>query len=124
MRSPISTICSISCFFTSHYEDIRDIDLTEFLMYFPNGEVPMELPEFEELISLENWPFTYVTDLDDMIVPIHRYKSLVVEDIFTEYSGISLEELTGVGFEGVFYLDTRLLNSITAHFSMEEVFFF
>ena len=96
----------LSCFFTSYYKDIRDIDLTEFLRYFPYGEVPNELPEFEELKKLENWPFRDDIIFSNMMVPIHRYNNEAVEDVFTQYTSITLDELTGVGFDGVFYLES------------------
>ncbi len=96
----------ISCFFTSFYGDTKDIDLADFLMYFPGGEVPKELPEFDELKNLEHWPFPYVSELEDMIVPIHRYESNIVQEIFLEYGGISMDALSGIGFDGVYYLDS------------------
>lgn len=96
----------LSCFFTSYYEDIRDINLTDFLRYFPNGEVPKELPEFGELKKLENWPFRDDITFSDMMVPIHRYKYDAVEDVFTKYTSITLDDLTGVGFDGVLYLES------------------
>lgn len=98
----------LSCFFTSYYEDVKDINLTAFLRYFPNGEVleklPEKLPEFEELKSHENWPFG--DTINSIFVPIHRYKRKVVQDIFTAYAGISMNELTGVGFDEILYLES------------------
>lgn len=96
----------LSCFFTSYYKDIGEIDLAEFLRYFPYGEVPNELPEFEELKKLENWPFRDDITFSDMMVPIHRYKNEAVQDVFTQYTGITLDELTGVGLDEVFYLES------------------
>jgi len=96
----------LSCFFTSYYKDIRDINLTEFLRYFPYGEVPNKLPEFEELKELENWPFREDITFSNMMVPIHRYEKEDVEDVFTQYTYITLDELTGVGFDENFYLES------------------
>jgi hypothetical protein len=95
----------LSCFFTSYYEDVRDINLTSFLRYFPYGEVPEELPELEELENLENWPFQ-VGSLDSMPVPIHRYMRVDVQNIMMIYSGISLNELSGIGFDMIAYLES------------------
>lgn len=94
----------LSCFFTSYYEDVRDINLAKFLRYFPNGEVPEELPEFEALKNHENWPFGDADSIDSLPAPIHRYKSEVVQDIFTAYADINLDGLTGV--DGLIYLDS------------------
>jgi hypothetical protein len=96
----------LSCFFTSYYEDIRDIDIEKFLQYFPNGEVPDVLDEFEELKGHENWFFGDAMTFDGMPVPIHRYESRVVQEIFDEYANISLNELTGVGGDEIIYLDS------------------
>lgn len=94
----------LSCFFTSYYEDIRDINLTDFLRYFPYGEVPMELLEFNELKKLANWPFRDDITFSNMMVPIHRYEYEAVQEVFTEYTSITLDDLSGVGLDEVLYL--------------------
>jgi len=102
----LTEVNPVSCFFTSYYEDVRDINLPEFLSYFPKGEIPKELPEFYELKSHEFWPFGDDATFEDMPVPIHRYNSEVVQDMFSEYTEINLNELTGVGFDKVLYLES------------------
>jgi hypothetical protein len=96
----------VSCFFTSYYQDVRDINLTDFLRYCPIGEIPEELPEFEALAQHENWPFGKFKNVKSLPVPIHRYKSELVQELFTLYAGINLDELTGVGFDEVIYLNS------------------
>lgn len=96
----------ISCFLTSYYKDVRDINLTDFLRYCPIGEIPEELPEFEALAQHENWPFGKFENVKSLPVPIHRYKSELVQELFTLYADINLDELTGVGFDEVIYLDS------------------
>ncbi len=96
----------ISCFLTSYYKDVQDINLTDFLRYCPIGEIPEELPEFEALAQHENWPFGKFKNVKSLPVPIHRYKSELVQELFTLYADINLDELTGVGFDEVIYLDS------------------
>lgn len=95
----------LSCFFTSFYDDVRDINLTDFLRYFPYGEVPENLQEFDELSQAEHWPFEDVA-LENIPVPVHRYEREVVQDIFTTYACVDLDELSGVGLEGIIYLES------------------
>ena len=100
-----SKVNPLSCFFTSYYKDIRDINLVEFLRYFPDGEVLEKFPEFETLKEHENWPFGSAENIENLPVPIHRYTRERVQDAFTTYAGISLDSLTGVGSDEVIYLD-------------------
>ncbi|MEA1974010.1 MAG: hypothetical protein U9N10_00480 [Bacillota bacterium] len=94
----------LSCFFTSYYEDIKDINLDEFLRYCSYGEVPEEFPEFEDLKRHKNWPFGDANISLELPVPIHRYKKEIIQNMFTSYSGISLDKLTGTGFEDLIYI--------------------
>jgi regulator of replication initiation timing len=100
-----SQVNPLSCYFTSYYKNIEEINLAEFLRYFPNGETPEILQEIEELRREENWPFQDYS-LENIPVPIHRYKREMVQDVFTMYAGISLKDLSGVGFNEVLYLES------------------
>lgn len=82
-----------SCFFTSHYEDIRDMDFGAFLMYYPaDGSVVSE-EEFAVLKDCEDFPFQGVAALSDMPVPVHKYSARIINLILKEYAGITLEDL-------------------------------
>lgn len=105
-NNDFSEVNPLSCFFTSYYKDIRNININDFLRYFPYGEVPNELPEFEELKRHENWPFRDDVTFSNMVVPIHRYKNEVVEEVFSKYTSITLDELTGIGSDEVLYLES------------------
>lgn len=102
----LNEVNKLSCFFTSYYKDVRAISFSEFLRYCPKGEVPKDLAEFDELKSHDLWPFGDEVTFEDIPVPIHRYNSEVLQDMFTEYAGISLDELTGVGVDEVLYLES------------------
>lgn len=95
----------ISCFFTSNYSDTKDIDLTEFLRYAPIRESMDIEQEFDLLKMHPNWPFAAHLSLKEMPVPIHRYKREAVEALFLQYAGIRLDELSGVGFDEIIYLE-------------------
>lgn len=95
----------ISCFFTSNYSDARDIDLTEFLRYAPIRESMDNVQEFDLLKVHPNWPFAAHLSLKGMPVPIHRYQREAVEALFYKYAGIRLDELSGIGFDEVIYLE-------------------
>lgn len=100
-----SQVNPLSCYFTSYYKDVTNINLADFLRYFPNGETPEVLQELEALRQKENWPFQDIT-LENIPVPIHRYKRELVQDVFEAYAGISLNDLSGVGFNDVLYLES------------------
>lgn len=113
----LTQVNPLSCFFTSYYEDVRDINLDDFLRYFPYGEVPEELPEIDDLETHDNWPFSDSQDIRDLPVPIHRYEEAVVQNIFTTYAGISLDALNGVGFDEHIYLrSTNAYYNFTSDF--------
>lgn len=86
----------VSAFFTSSYEDVRDLDLREFLRYFPISAEATE-EEFQGLHERygENFDFAEHETLSDMPVPVHRYKVSDVEAVLRRYAGIGHDDLTG-----------------------------
>ena len=103
-RDNVLSPTEISCFFTSRYEKAEDLDLREFLRYYPNGTKTTDADEFEALSGLDNWPFPAAGSADDVFVPIHRILRADVDATLTEYAGITTADLTGVGTEGLIYL--------------------
>ncbi|MCH4886142.1 hypothetical protein EZV73_01115 [Acidaminobacter sp. JC074] len=101
----MSTVNPIGCFFTSFYEEVRDINLSEFLMYYPYGEVPKELEEYDILSKLDNWPFKHVKTLKAMPVPIHRYKKAHVEEVLKSITGVKIDQLSELALKDVLYLE-------------------
>lgn len=87
----------ISCFFTSRYDDPRDMDAGEFMYYFPGPEEmePVDEAEFRLVQKQLNWlgedgqPLT----LAEMPVPCHRDPRSYVNEILTQYAGITVEEM-------------------------------
>lgn len=82
-----------SCFFTSYYDDVRELDFAEFLAYYPGDGSTVEPEEFALLKEQEDIWFRDVPSLADMPVPVHRHPARVIERTLQEYAGITLEEL-------------------------------
>lgn len=96
----------ISCFFTSRYDDVRELNFEEFMLYFPgdrNDPQVVSDEEFEALKRVENWPFDWVEERDNMPVPIHKYPRSRVDAVLTKYAGITTAEL--LDLRGVAYLE-------------------
>lgn len=83
----------VSCFLTSYYDDVTQLDFEEFMRYFPGDGSKTGETEFQALRKVENWPFSEVESLDDMPVPVHKYPRRQVDLILKEYAGITTEDL-------------------------------
>lgn len=102
----------INPFFTSYYDDVKDLDLEEFLRYFPApGRKILTDDDAEEFQALQQtgvfqllWEQTYNT-VSDMYLPIHKLPRNDVEAVLQQYAGITTEDLSGVGAERVPYLE-------------------
>jgi hypothetical protein len=91
-------------FLTSYYDKPEDMNLLEFLRYFPSEKDVTDQTEFEALKAHDNWSFGPKATLDTMPVPIHRIPAVSVNDAMKKYAGITLKDLSGVGTKGVKYL--------------------
>jgi hypothetical protein len=94
----------ISHFFTSYYDRPEDIDLVNFLWYFPSDGLVTDKTEFEALKAHESWVFSHEATLDSMPVPIHRIPAAAVNEALIKHAGITLNDLSGVGTEKLIYL--------------------
>jgi len=101
--NPIS-VNPLSHFFTSYYNKPEDINLTEFLRYFPSDGDVTDEAEFKSLKTAENWPFGADATLNSMPVPIHRFTAKTVNEALKKYMGITLKDLSGVGADELIYL--------------------
>ena len=82
-----------SCFFTSHYDDVRKLDFEEFMRYFPCDGSSTSDAEFEALKTVEGWPFDWVETREDMPVPISKYPASLVNAVLQECAGITVADL-------------------------------
>lgn len=94
----------LSHFLTSFYNKPEDINIAEFLRYFPSKEHVTEEAEFEALKAAENWPFAPDMTMDRMPVPIHKFTAETINETLKKYMGITLDALNGVGLEELIYL--------------------
>lgn len=101
----------VSGFFTSYYDDVKNLDFMEFLRYFPgDGLVEKDdQAEFAALAALPDFPFAEEaanlgwTSTSDLPVPIHRILRTSVDETLERYAGITTAELAST--EGVLYLE-------------------
>lgn len=92
----------VSGFFTSYYDDVKNLDFMEFLRYFPGDGLVEEddQAEFAALAALPDFPFAEEaanlgwTSPSDLPVPIHRILRSSVDETLERYAGITSADLT------------------------------
>ena len=109
---------AVNGFFTSTYDDVRDLNLNNFLAYFgERGEEDISEEEFAQLNA--KWEFR-VDSVADFPLPIHRYPAPAVEGVLRRFAGIGLADLTDMQtpFSGYTYLeDTDAFYTTTSDYS-------
>lgn len=98
---------AVNGFFTSTYEDVRELNLKEFLTYFGEcGEEDISEEEFAQL--KDKWADFKAERLEDFPLPIHRYPTLAVEAVLQRFAGIGLADLKDIQepFSGYTYLES------------------
>ena len=98
---------AVNGFFTSTYEDVRELNLKEFLTYFGEcGEEDISEEEFAQL--KDKWDDFKAERLEDFPLPIHRYPALAVEAVLQRFAGIGLADLKDIQepFSGYTYLES------------------
>ena len=99
----------ISCFFTSRYSDPRDMDAGEFLYYCP-GQGILEAGDEEEFRLVQekaDWRVgedNHLAFLEEMPVPCHRLPRGYINEILTQYAGITVEEMHTDWLKDAFYI--------------------
>ena len=98
---------AVNGFFASTYEDVRELNLKEFLTYFGEcGEEDISEEEFAQL--KDKWADFKAERLEDFPLPIHRYPALAVEAVLQRFAGIGLADLKDIQepFSGYTYLES------------------
>ena len=85
-------------FFTSHYNDPRDMDAVDFLCYCPDkGILQIEDSEEWQLVQKKaDWRTgedNHLATLWELPVPVHRIPRTYINEILTKYAGITVEEM-------------------------------
>ena len=110
---------AVNGFFTSTYDDVRELNLKEFLAYFGEcGEEDISEEEFAQL--KDKWDDFKAERLEDFPLPIHRYPASAVEDVLKRFAGIGLADLTDMQtpFSGYTYLeDTDAFYTTTSDYN-------
>ena len=109
---------AVNGFFTSTYDDVRDLNLNNFLAYFGEcGEEDISEEEFAQLNA--KWEFR-VESVADFPLPIHRYPASAVEGVLRRFAGVGLADLKDMQtpFSGYTYLeDTDAFYTTTSDYS-------
>lgn len=94
----------ISCFFTSYYDRVEELDFENFLRYFPTSEYVEDEDgdEFAALSSLPEFPQPRAEQLDNgqrisvdlAPVPVHRIREEDVNAALTKWAGITLDDIS------------------------------
>ena len=84
----------ITAFFTSYYDDVRKLDLREFLRYFPTSGSAKET-EFQQLKNQYGKEFAFADceTLAQMPVPVHCYRISYIDEILRKYANLPFQEL-------------------------------
>ena len=91
----IVSASEISCFFTSCYDDVRELDFSNWMWYFPGDgtAAPVTEAEFEALKNTEGFPFREVENLASMPSPIQKDSRSSVDAVLMQYAGITTADL-------------------------------
>ena len=98
---------AVNGFFTSTYDDVRELNLKEFLAYFGEcGEEDISEEKFAQL--KDKWDDFKAERLEDFPLPIHRYPASAVEAVLQRFAGIGLADLKDIQepFSGYTYLES------------------
>lgn len=111
----------ISCFFTSAYSNVRDLDAKEFITYCPgegyvtnaDGEEAQLIAEKLDLRGSNGQRFS----VDDLPVPCHRLSRAYLDGILTEYADVTTAEMSSDWTAELFYLpETDCFYTFTSDF--------
>ena len=97
-------VTAVAAFFTSNYENVKELDFAEFLRYFPvTAEATEE--EFQLLRQKYGEEFDWAEHetLRDMPVPVHRYAARDIDAATRRYANLPYQEI--LDRESVYYLE-------------------
>ncbi len=99
----------ISCFFTSYYTNVRDIDAYSFLWYFPYASYGEEIDETEwqlvqRVLDWRTGEDQHLATREELMVPIHRIPRASVNEVLMKYAGVTVEEMNTDWFTEAIYV--------------------
>lgn len=87
----------VGSFFTSTYDDVKDLDFSAFLGCFPSDEVLTDADqvEYEALGALPDspWDFGACPTPSRLPIPVRRLRREAVDQVLTQYAGITTADL-------------------------------
>lgn len=117
----VTSATPISCFFTSTYSDVRDLDAVEFLRYCPSeGTVTTadgaEAQLVSEALDRHGADGALLT-VDELPTPCHRYSHAYLDGILTDYAGVTVAEMRSDWTAALLYLpETDCFYNFTSDF--------
>lgn len=88
----------ISCFFTSTYDDPRDMDAERFLQYFPtektlSSEDEAEFALVQKKLNWRSGEDDHLFRVEELPVPCHRIPRAYLDEVLMKYAGIKVAEM-------------------------------
>lgn len=95
----------VSCFFTSFYEELSQIDLAEFLRYCPVGSdlKDSDVEEFRAVMEARGRDTERFPLPSDFVLPVHRFRKADVSALLKKYADITVDSMTNT--DGILYLE-------------------
>ena len=99
----------ISCFFTSYYSNVWDIDAYSFLWYFPSRseDYTVDEAEWQLVQQVQDWrrgEDDHLMTMEELSVPIHRIPRTRVNEALMKYAGATVEHMNTNWFEEMTYV--------------------
>ncbi len=120
-----SAATAVSCFFSSEYDDPRNLEAGAFLAYCPaqgdlapgNADDESEFWLVQEKLDWRGGEDSHLLSLAEMPIPCHRLPKAYVEDILMQYAGIRLEDMhTDWESEALYISETECFYTFTSDF--------
>lgn len=112
----------ISCFFTSLYNDPRDMDAAEFLYYCPDeghltAEDEAEFALVQKKLDWRSGEDNHLFSVNELPLPCHRISCTYLDGILIKYAGITVADMHTDWKEKAFYIpETDCFYTFTSDF--------
>lgn len=107
----------ISCFFTSYYDNPKNIDFPQFMRYCPLYEIVDEDEEYQKVKAAAL--FELPEKIDELPTPLRRYNRTDIDRLLGRYADITTADLTrffGGNAELVYVEDLDAFYNFTSDF--------
>lgn len=99
----------ISCFFTSYYSNVQNMDAYSFLWYFPSRseDYTVDAAEWQLVQQVQDWrrgEDDHLMTMEELGVPIHRIPRARVNEVLMKYASVTVEHMNTNWFEEMTYV--------------------